>query len=85
MIRRVDGWLTEQVGEDLVMMNPRSGAYIGLNAVGARVWALIDPPSDIGAICDALAVEFETTPEACRPEVEAFVAKLETHGAVVRS
>ena len=35
-------------------------------------------------ICAALAEEFETTPEACQAEVEAFLSELETRGAVVK-
>ncbi len=84
MIKRHDGWLAAQVGEELVMMSVDSGVYIGLNNVGARVWELIDTPRDLGEICWALAEEFETTPETCRPDVEAFIAQLEQRGAVRR-
>jgi hypothetical protein len=84
MYRRKDGWLSATVGEELVMMSAESGAYLGLNQVGARVWALIDTPTPLPEICAALAEEFETTPEACRPEVEAFLTELESRGAVVR-
>jgi hypothetical protein len=81
---RKDGWLAARVGDELVMMSAASGAYLGLNEVGARVWELIDAPRDLPDICDALAAEFETTPAACQPEVEAFLAELESRGAVIR-
>jgi hypothetical protein len=82
MIKRRDGWLAAQVGEELVMMSAKSGAYLGLNSVGARVWELLEAPADIAQICAALAQEFETTADACRPQVEAFLADLEERGAV---
>jgi hypothetical protein len=85
MYGRKDGWLAANVGEELVMMSAESGAYLGLNEVGAKVWELIEPPRPLPEICAALAEAFETTPEACRPEVEAFLTELETRGAVVRS
>jgi len=84
MIKRKDGWLAAQVGEELVMMSVDSGVYIGLNDVGARVWDLIETPRDLAEICSTLADEFETTPEVCRPEVEAFLAQLEQRGAIRR-
>ena len=82
MFARRDGWLTALVGEELVMMSAESGVYLGLNEVGARVWAIIETPSALPDICTALAAEFETTPEACRLEVEAFLDELTAHGAV---
>jgi hypothetical protein len=84
MIKRQDGWLAAQVGEELVMMSVDSGVYIGLNDVGARVWDLIETPRDLADICSTLSDEFETTPDVCRPEVEAFLAQLEQRGAVRR-
>ena len=82
MFKRQDGWLAAQVGDELVMMSVDSGVYIGLNEVGARVWDLIETPRDLGDLCKKLSEEFETTPQACRPEVEAFLAQLERRGAI---
>jgi hypothetical protein len=85
MYARKDGWLAAHVGQELVMMSAASGAYLGLNEVGARVWELIDTPMAVPQICAALAEEFETTPDACRAEVEAFLSELENRGAVVKN
>ena len=82
MIKRKDGWLGARVGDELVMMGVESGVYIGLNEVGACVWDLIETPKDIETICEGVAAEFETTPAACRADVEAFLAELERSGAV---
>ena len=85
MYRRKDGWLAAYVGEEMVMMSAESGAYLGLNGVGAKVWEIIDQPKALSDICEGLAREFETTPQACQPEVEAFLTELEARGAVVQS
>jgi hypothetical protein len=85
MYSRKDGWLAAYVGEELVMMSAESGAYLGLNDVGAKVWEMIDQPKALAAICEGLAREFETTPQACQAEVEAFLAELEARGAVAKS
>jgi len=84
MIKRHEGWLAAKVGDELVMMSVDSGVYIGLNDVGARVWDLIETPRDVKELCSTLAEEFETTPETCQPEVEAFLAQLEERGAISR-
>ena len=84
MFTRNDGWLAALVGEELVMMSADSGAYLGLNDVGARIWQIIETPMALPDICAALAAEFETTPEACQADVEGFLEELERRGAVTR-
>ena len=83
MFARKDGWLAAMVGDELVMMSAESGAYLGLNNVGARVWEIIATPTALPDICEALAAEFETTPSACETDVEGFLEELLRRGAVV--
>lgn len=82
IVRRQGDWLAAKVGEELVMMSAEMGNYLGLTAVGARVWELIEAPRSLAEICARLESEFDVTPEICRAEVEAFLIDLEKHGAV---
>jgi|HubBroStandDraft_6_1064221.scaffolds.fasta_scaffold3321862_2 hypothetical protein len=82
MIKRCDGWLAARVGDEIVMMSAKEGTYLGLNEVGACVWDLLEAPRGLAELCEGVAVEFETTPDACRPDVEAFLTAMEACGAV---
>ncbi len=84
MIKRSDGWLAARVGDELVMMSAKDGVYLGLNEVGACVWDQLAAPREVAELCEGVAAEFETSVEACRPDVEAFLAALEARGAVER-
>jgi hypothetical protein len=84
MIEKRDGWLAAKVGQEVVMMSVESGIYIGLNAVGAQVWAMIGAAKPVPEICRDLAEEYEVTAETCRADVEAFLAELEKRGAITR-
>ena len=64
------------------MMSAARGAYLGVNAVGARIWELIETPSDMDTICAALVREFEVDAATCRAEVEQFITEMGKHGAV---
>ena len=81
-IVREGDWLTAMVGDELVMMSAKSGRYIGLSAVGARVWELIESPRDVESVCSELKQEFDVAPDLCRAEVDAFVRELAKHGAI---
>jgi hypothetical protein len=68
--------LTAPVDGELVMLDPRSSRYFGLDAIGSRVWELIEQPRSVMALCSALEGEFEVTPEACRDDVLGFLEQL---------
>ena len=83
MIERKGDWLSARVGDEIMMMSPEHGKYIGVNEVGARIWELIETPSDVTKVCEELQREFEVSPEICKAEVDSFLAEMEKHGAIV--
>jgi len=82
IIRRQGDWLAAKVGDELVMMSAAKDLYLGLTEVGARIWELIETPTTLEAICARLQAEFDVTAQACRADVEAFLAELQVDGAV---
>ncbi len=70
------------VGEELVMMSAERGAYLGLSAVGARIWELIEKPREADDICARLTEEFDVQPDICRAEVMEFLEDLAKNGAI---
>jgi hypothetical protein len=82
MVRKQGDWLAATVGDELVMMSPAEGLYLGLTSVGARIWELIETPVPLDDICARLMAEYDVAPQACRAEVESFLKDLAKHGAV---
>jgi hypothetical protein len=83
LIERKGDWLSARVGDEIMMMSPEHGKYIGVNEVGARIWELIEAPRDVDTVCEELQREFEVSPEVCKAEVDSFLAEMEKHGAIV--
>lgn len=83
MIERKGDWLSARVGDEIMMMSPEHGKYIGVNEVGARIWELIEAPRDVATVCEELQREFEVSPDVCKAEVDSFLAEMEKHGAIV--
>jgi hypothetical protein len=82
VISRHGDWLSAKVGDELVMMSAEKGNYIGLSEVGARVWEIIETPSELDAVCAQLEQEYEVDASVCRAEVETFLNELVKHGAI---
>ena len=85
MICRAGDWLTAWVGDELVMMSVTDGSYLGLDAVGARVWELIEKPIEQSDLYEILTTEFDVSRSDCIRDVDSFLAALDSAGAVSRS
>ena len=76
VVVRRDGWLTAQIGDDLMMMNAESDFYLNLSGSGGRIWELLEHPRSVAELCQVLASEYDIEPEAARSQVLAFLDQL---------
>ena len=76
VLRRSQAILASGVGDEMVMMDIDAGKYYGFNAIGVRIWNLLEQDCSVKSICDQLLDEFEIESTACEQEVMAFVEQL---------
>jgi hypothetical protein len=81
-VRRNASLLFADAGDELVMMNVDAGLYYSLDAIGRRIWELIETPARISEVCDRLLAQYDVTPEACRQQVTEFFDELAAQGIV---
>lgn len=81
-LRRADGLLTAAVNDELLMMSVEHGKYFNLNAVGARIWELLETPVTVESLIGVLTAEYDVGPDTARQEVERFLAALRDRGLV---
>lgn len=68
--------VSSELGEDAVILNLKTGIYHGLDAVGARIWHLLQEPRTVNDILNILLEEYEIEPERCEHELVALLQKL---------
>jgi Coenzyme PQQ synthesis protein D (PqqD) len=61
---------------EVAILDVKYGTYYGLNAVGARIWNLIQEPKTVNEIRDILLKEYEVETECCEREVLALLQNL---------
>src|SRR5881409_1384530 len=65
--------IRDQVSADLAgeaaILNLKSGVYYGLDAVGARIWQLIQEPRTVASIRTVLLSEYEVDPDRCERDL----------------
>jgi hypothetical protein len=76
----------EQVSCDLagevIVLGLRDGMYYGLDAVGARVWAMLQERHTIAEIRDQILREYDVDPERCERDLVALISDLVEHSLV---
>ncbi|BBE71025.1 lasso peptide biosynthesis PqqD family chaperone [Oharaeibacter diazotrophicus] len=77
---RAEGLLTAALDQELLMMSVEQGRYYNLNAVGARIWELLETPTSADALVAALTAEYEVDPDTARAHVERFLGELRRRG-----
>jgi hypothetical protein len=75
-VRTAPDVLFRLVGDEAVLVNLNTEVYLGLNAVGARMWTLLGSSSSIEAACDALIQEYDVDPAELRRDLAAFLDQL---------
>jgi hypothetical protein len=70
------------LGGEAVILGLRDGVYYGLDAVGARVWALVAEPRRVSDIVATIVSEFDVTAERCERDVIALLDDLAARSLV---
>jgi hypothetical protein len=80
LFSRSDAPLTAEVDGEIVMLDPATSSYFGLDGVGARIWELCAEPQSIDTLVTVLMDEYDVDEATCVAEVQAFVADLQSSG-----
>lgn len=80
--QRRSGLVEAEVDGELIGLHIDNGVCYGFNATATRVWALLERPLSLAALCERLRSEFEVEPEECAETVLALLRELEAEGLV---
>ncbi len=76
----------DQVSADLTgeaaILDLKSGVYYGLDAVGARIWDLLQEPKTVNDIRDAILEEYDVEPERCERDLLTLLQELAAAGLI---
>lgn len=75
--------LHQRVGEEVVILDLAGEQYYGLNAVGSRIWALIEEDYALAQIAEVIAREFDAPAELVQADLRTLIDALVDAGLVV--
>lgn len=86
LITRSRAALGTELDDETVILDLDAGMYSGLDAVGTRIWQLLEREQTVAALRAALLDEYEVTIEQCQQDLLAFLKDLAAQNLIeVRS
>lgn len=76
IIVAVQEQVSSNLAEESVILNLKSGIYYGLNAVGSWIWSRIQEPQSVSGLVEAIASEYDITPDRCQQDLFALLQDL---------
>lgn len=67
---------------DIVMMSIERGLYFGISGVGTRIWELLEQPTRVEALAQAIQAEYDVDEATCQQDLLVFARELIKHGVV---
>ena len=74
--------VSSDLGGEVAILDLKAGVYYGLDAVGARIWSLIQEPRTVNEIRNILLEEYEVQPERCERDLLALLQRLADEGII---
>lgn len=72
----------QRTGDEAVLLDLATEQYFGLNAVGTRLWELLQQDSDVSAAYRTLLAEYDVTSERLEQDLLALLGQLADAGLV---
>lgn len=74
--------VSSDLGGEAVILSMRDGMYYGLDAVGARVWELLQQPRTVSELRDAIVEVYEVDPARCESDLIDLLREMAGRGLV---
>ncbi len=74
--------LAQEINSETVLLDLKSESYFGLDAVGTRIWQLLQEHSGLQEVLDILLEEYNVTSEQLTIDIEELLTKLKESGLI---
>jgi hypothetical protein len=74
--------VSADLGEEVAILHLENGVYYGLDAVGARIWDLIQEPKRVDELQNSILMEYDVEPGRCKSDLLDLLEELEGQGLV---
>ena len=82
IVARRDGLSEAELDGELLGLHVERGTCYGFNGTATRIWKMIEQPTRLGALRDALLNDYDVDAETCERDLRELLRELEQDGLV---
>jgi hypothetical protein len=79
-VRIQEDVLFQELQGEAVLLNLKTGVYLGLNQVGTRIWQLLQEDGTLQRVMDVMLQEYEVAQEKLQTDLLNLVGQMEKQG-----
>jgi Coenzyme PQQ synthesis protein D (PqqD) len=76
-VRIHDDVLFQELQGEAVLLNLKTGVYLGLDQVGTRIWQLLQAEGALSRVLELMIEEYNVTQERCAKDLLDLVGQME--------
>jgi hypothetical protein len=80
-----DDVLFQELQGEAVLLNLKTGVYLGLNQIGTRIWQLLQQDGTLNTVLEAILQEYDVTREKCAQDLLDLVGQMEKQGLLAEA
>jgi len=80
-----DDILFQELQGEAVLLNLKTGVYLGLNPVGTRIWQLLQEDGALSRVMEIMLREYNVAEEALARDLLDLVGQMEEQGLVAQA
>ena len=74
--------LSVDISDESVVLNMKNETYYGVQGVGTQIWHMMQKPTRVAELRDAILEEFDVEPARCERDLMELLAKLLAEGLI---
>ena len=84
-VRIQDDVLFQELQGEAVLLNLKTGVYLGLNQIGTRIWQLLQEDGALNRVMEVMLQEYDVTQEKLSQDLLDLVGQMEKQGLLVEA
>jgi Coenzyme PQQ synthesis protein D (PqqD) len=82
IVKLANDVIFQDLDGEAVLLNMRTEIYFGLDAVGTRIWQLLEKHADVRTVSQLLLEHYDITEDQLQNHLLEFIEKLQSKGLV---
>ncbi|MBT3275396.1 MAG: PqqD family protein [Spirochaetales bacterium] len=82
IVSKASEQVSVDAGDDVVVLNAKTGIYFSLDDVSMNIWEMLEKPVGVRAILERLLLDYEVDAARCEKDLLSFLTDLVGQGLI---